>query len=144
MIQNQNMSMNTRKEATTFVKIVGVLYYISAGIALLIGILAIAGAGLLASLFGGLGGGFLGGLLGFVIAIPLILFAVLFFFVARGLFKLKKWARVVAVIFGIIGLLSAIGSFVSGGLTSGFANLIIEGFIVYTLLIDKASRQAFA
>ena len=69
-----------------------------------------------ASIFGGIGGtegaiagGLVGGFLAIISIIVCLPFAVLFLFVALKLLKLKKWARVVGIIFGVIGLIAGSG-----------------------------------
>lgn len=131
-------------EVPTGVKVIAVLNYIGAVLLLLLGLGTIAAAGvvggLLASipLLGALGAG-----LFVVMAIILIALAVLCFFVGRGLWKGQKWARIISIIFAILGVLSAIVNLVQGNFGS-IVSLVISGLIGGYLLFSKKVKEAFA
>ncbi len=130
--------MAKNKEVPGGVKVISVLYYIGAVIAVIGAIMAIAG-GTLVSGFVGLDG--LG--LGMFLAVIMLAFAVLGFFIGRGLWKAQNWARVVAIIFAILGALGAISAIVAGGYTS-IISLAINGLIGGYLLLSEDVKKAFA
>lgn len=139
------MFEKTKKQVPTNVKVVSILHYIFVGIFLLGGIMLFFVSAVLTEFLGGGFEGFLGTLLWWIFPIVVIALAVLFFFIARGLFKLQKWTRIVAVIFSILGILLAIGAFIQTKIIMGnIIPLIITGYIFYVLLINKKSRQAFS
>src|SRR3989344_3949370 len=114
-------------EVPTGVKVISVLYYIGAAFELLLAIALFIGAGTIASkipLIGALGSGL------FIIAgVVLIGLAVLSFFVGRGLWKAQKWARIVAIIFAVLGVLFAVLGMVQGQIASNVLSLVISGAI---------------
>lgn len=139
-----NMFGGTKKQAPTTVKVSGILYYIFAGILLIGGIFLFFLSNYLMDLLGGGLEGFLGTILWWIMPVVLIAFTVLFFFIARGLFKLQKWAKILAIIFACLGIIAAIYSLTQITIIiSEVITLVITGYILYSLLIDKASRQAF-
>ena len=143
---------NTASTGTvpTLVKVIAVLYYIGAAFSVLFGILLIAGGAFLGELLStAMGGGFgaLAGALGsaiFIVSgIIMIALAVLSFFIARGLWKAKKWARIVAIIFAILGVLSALSAIIQGNF-GNIIGLVINGAIGGYLLFSKDVKAAFA
>ena len=73
------------------------------------------------------------------LAIVYIVFAVLYFFVARGLWKLKKWAKIVAIVLAALGIVTGLNMTATAIIT-----LIINvAIIVYLLFINEA-KQAFS
>ncbi len=135
----------TDKEVPVGVKIISVLYYIWAVLFAILGILFIVGAGFigtiaqsipLLALFGA--GLFI------VLAIILILFAILFFFIGRGLWKARQWSRILVIIFSILGILSAIMGMIQGKIVSNIFGLIISALIGGYLLFSKSVKEAFA
>ena len=127
------------------VKVISVLYYIGTVLLVLLGILMIVGGGAVGAYLGDLGG--LGSILGgalIVVGIIMIGMAVLSFFVARGLWKGKNWARIVAIIFAVLGLIGAIMGIVQGSISSNIVSLIVNGVIGGYLLFSKGVKAAFA
>lgn len=127
------------REVPVGVKVIAVLYYIAAVLYLLGGILAVAGAGAVGAFFGPLGAGAFVGL-----GIVSILLAILGFFVGRGLWRMAKWARIVAMVLAAIGVIFGILGLVAGGAGSGILQLLISGGILYYLGFSKECKQAFA
>ena len=128
-------------EVPTGVKVVSVLYYIGAALELLLAIALFIGAGTIASkipIIGALGAG-----LFVVVGVVLIGLAALSFFVGRGLWKAQKWARIVAIIFSVLGVLFAVLGMVQGQVASSVVNLIISGAIGGYLLFSKDVKAAF-
>lgn len=132
------------KEVPTGVKIIAVLNYIGAVFLLIAGIAFIFGAGAMASVLAvipflaSIGASFF-----IVIAIIMIALAVLSFFIGRGLWKGQNWARIVSIVFAIIGVLSGLISLIQGSFGS-IVSLIIEGVIGGYLLFSKDVKEAFA
>lgn len=128
-------------EVPTGIKVISVLYYIGAVFELIFAVLLFVGSGaiktkvpLLAVL-----GPFL--IVGGIILLGL---AVLSFFVGWGLWKAKKWARIVAIIFAVIGVLLAIIGMVQGQIVSNILGLVISAGIGAYLLFSSDVKTAFA
>ncbi len=73
----------------------------------------------------------------------MLLFAVLFFFIGRGLWKGQKWARVVAIIFAILFFLDGLSVF-RGFSLNELLRLFFGGAISGYLLFAKEVKQFFA
>jgi len=137
--------MDGEKIIPTGVKIIAVLNYIGAGLLALFGLLAIVGGGMFASvineipLLGVLGGGIF-----IVVGIILIALAVLLFFIGRGLWKGQNWARIVEIIFAILGVIMAIVGMFSTGIASNIVSLVFNGLIGGYLLFNTKVKEAFA
>jgi hypothetical protein len=130
------------KKVPTGVKVISILYYIGAALAVLVGLALLFGAGLFAGLMpevlGVLGAVF------FVIAgIFSLALAVLAFFIAKGLVKKQKWSRIIVIIFAILGFIGALFSLGTDTGSSIFS-LIIDGVIGYYLLFNKEAKKFFA
>jgi lysylphosphatidylglycerol synthetase-like protein (DUF2156 family) len=125
------------------VKVISVLYYIVAVISILTGLVLIIGSDALRSYLDTLfPTTLLAGMIA-VFGVISILFAVLFFFIARGLWKGQKWARIVAIIFAVIGLLSALVS-VANGYSKSIIDLIVHALIGGYLLFSSDVKRVFA
>ncbi|MBS3133793.1 hypothetical protein J4214_01010, partial [Candidatus Woesearchaeota archaeon] len=93
------------RKTPTGVKIISVLNYIGSVISLIVGIILILGAKMISNL--------LPSLLpstGLIITLGVLFIAleILSFFIARGLWQGKKWARTLTLIFIVIGIISAL------------------------------------
>ncbi len=121
------------------VKVISVLYYIGAVLSAIFGILMLIGAGILdlSSLIPFLGAG-----LFIVGAIIFIALAVLGFFVGRGLWNGKNWARIVAIVLAVLGVINAIYSIATG--MGGIISLILHALIGGYLWFSKDVKQVFA
>ena len=91
--------------AETVVKVFSVLYFLGAAFGILVGLGFLLGGGLLGFGLGAVLGGFFGGLLA-VLGVVLIVYGVLDLFVGWGLWKHKNWARITAIVLGVLGLIS--------------------------------------
>jgi len=137
--------MSDLKSIPTGVKIIAVLAYIQAGFELVGGLLFLFGAGAMGSVINQIPLlGMFGASLFFILGIIFVGFAILSFFIGRGLWKLKKWARVLVIIFSFLGVLMAIISIIAGGIPSGIFSLAVEGLIGGYLLFSKEVKQTFA
>ncbi len=136
------------KNVPTGVKVISILYYIGTAFGVLFGLLFIFGGSIAGAIISqletglGISAALLGGLL-IVLGIITLAFAVLSFFIARGLWKAQNWARILAGIFAILGALSSLASLIQGNFGS-VVFLAIEGFIAYYLFMNEDVKAAFA
>ena len=127
-----------KKSAELVVKIIAILGYIGAGLAIL--------GGLMVLLFGrGLGimypaGMALVGAKAVIYAILMVIAGVVGIFVSKALWHHKNWARIVVVILSALGVLSSLVSIMRGGIVG----LIINGAILYFLAFDKTIVGLFS
>ncbi|HXE76125.1 MAG TPA: DUF2127 domain-containing protein [Candidatus Xenobia bacterium] len=118
-------------ERPTGVTILAVLEFISAGALILIGLLLLVGGGVLGAMSGGgEGSSFMGvlGALGAVAGIVLIVVSAIPLLVGIGLWKLKNWARVLAIVFSGIGVVSNLFG-ILGGVSTGEIVSVSSGVI---------------
>ena len=142
---NSQASMN--QGVPGLVKVISVLFYIGAVIVVLVGIAAIFGAsfmGVFVEQIPGLGAlGALGVGVFIVLGLVFIGVGVLEYFIGRGLWKAKSWARTIAIIFSVLGLLMAILSLMGGNVIS-ILSLLLNGTIGGYLIFSKEVKAAFA
>ncbi|MBU2496826.1 MAG: hypothetical protein KJ767_02100 [Nanoarchaeota archaeon] len=139
------MNVKRGKEMPTGVKIISVLYYIGAVLLLLIGLLAFVGMGAMSTIMSTMGMGAwaaLGAGVAVFMGIFLLALAVLYFFIGRGLWFGQNWARIVAVIFAVIGFISALTS-LFGADFSSIISLVLNGIIGYYLWFSKDVKRVF-
>ena len=72
------------------------------------------------------------GALGSAIAFVILIIGILYLIIGYGLWKLKKWARIVATILAVVGLFG------------GWASLIFSLAIILLLWIHKETKTAFS
>lgn len=145
VVNQQKQTPVNGKTVPTGVKVISVLYYISAGLCALFGILFMVGGGMMSSIIAQLPIiGALGSIVFIAGGILMLGIGVLSFFIARGLRKTKKWARIVAIIFSCLGVLSAIISMIQAGILGGVSSLAISGAMGGYLLFSKKVKEAFA
>ena len=136
--------VKTKRQMPTGVKVISILYYIGAVISLTFGILLVAGAGAIADyltqfmMIDILGSGLL-----IIAGIILIVMAIVDFFIGRGLWKGMNWARILAVIFAVIGLISSLINLIGGDFTQIFS-LVIDGLIGWYLWFNVNVKKAFS
>ena len=133
------------KMVPTGVKIIAVLYYIGMVLEALGGIAMLAGGSFIGATIARQvsGLGIIGGAVFVLFGLILLALAVLSFFIGRGLWHGKNWARILAIIFGCLGVLSALGN-ISKGQTSNYLSLIINIVVVLYLWLAKEVKAAFA
>ncbi|SRR3989344_4165453 len=139
--RNMQNAMNAKK-APAGVKIISVLYYIGAVLSVLAGILIIVVSDYMASLVPELGT--LGSGLFIFVGIILLIFGVLGFFIGKGLWNLKSWARIVAIIFAIFGIISAIYSILGEFAVRHIVSIVIHAVMGGYLFFSKDVKRAFA
>ncbi len=128
----------------TGVKILAVLAYIAAALAVIGGIGFIFGGAAIGNLIaqqvpflGAIGSAFF--VVGGIITIAL---GVLYFFVGKGLWRGQNWARILTIIFACLGVLSAIAAITQG--QGGYVGLVVNAVIGGYLLFSKSVKAAFA
>ena len=129
------------QQVPTGVKVISVLYYIGAVFELIFAILLFVGSGTLKAKVPLLA--FLGPFL-IIGGIILLGLAVLSFFVGWGLWKVKKWARIVAIVFAVLGVLLALIGMFQGQIASNIVGLAISVAIGGYLLFSSDVKTAFA
>ncbi len=137
--------MSDEKSVPTGVKVIAVLYYIGAVLCAIMGLLFLVGAGMMSSIANQIPLlGVLGSALFIVGGIILIGVGVLNFFVGKGLWNARSWARIVAIIFMTLGILMAILSMIQGNIANNIFGLVIELAIGGYLLFSNSVKEAFA
>ncbi len=133
-----------KEQAPVLVKILAILSYISAGSLAIAGIASLVAGGSVGSMFssipllsllGSAGAG-----LFVALAVILILFAVLNFFIGRGLWNGQGWARILIIVLAILGVLASLSSLTQ---VSGIILLIYDGAVAGYLLFSKDAKQFF-
>jgi len=113
------------------VTILAVLEFISAGFILLLGLLLTVGLSALGAMGrGGEGGSVLGMLaaLGAAAGVLVMILAIIPLVIGIGLWKLKNWARIVVIVFSVLGLVSNLFG-VIGGVSAGEMVSLSSGVI---------------
>ena len=133
--------MKKRKTLPLGVKIISILYYVCSVLVVIGGIIAIGLSGFADSLpydveylgikliFGG---------------IFAIIMGIVSFFVARGLWNLKNWARIVVIIFAVLGILDAGTGIARGFYATGFTGVVVDVIIAAYLIFSEEVKKAFA
>jgi hypothetical protein len=138
--------------APTLVKVISILHYIAGGIALILGILFIAGSSFVGTLLAeavstgaeGIGpASIVVGPMLIVLGVFIIIAAAIDVLLGWGLWKLKKWARIIVIVFACCGVLGGIISVIGNPLMGAF-NIIISGLIGGYLIFSKEVKTAFA
>ena len=153
--QNQTAVQTPTSGAPTLVKIISVLAYIDAGFLALMAIGSIIG-GIVFMSGGSLGAGLgdtlgaivglfasLAGVMFLVLGVICIPFAILYFFIGKGLWNGKNWARVVTIVFSLLGVLISIISLIQGSWGS-ILILLVNGAIAGYFLFSKEAKGFFA
>ena len=126
--------MHNNNEVPVGIKVVAIFYYLVAAVFALLTISAIlAGGAIIQNLE-------VSGLIGFIVFLAP---TALFFFVGRGLWKAKNWARIFVIIFSIICFILAIILLIKGQ-TEIISTLVIMGLIASYLLFSKKVKKAFS
>ena len=129
--------------AKLWVKVISILGFIGAIAALIAGILIFFGGTFLSTLLslfgirGALAGIFVGAML-ITFAIVVLAWGIFLFITSLNLWRYKNWARIVGIVFAVLGVISGLMS-----LPVGIVTLIIYGGIFYLLAINKDVRKLF-
>ena len=127
------------RQAPIGVKILSVLGYIGAVLTLILGLIMIFGGGAIASFLSTqipmLAAGVVG--VGLVIAgIIFVALAVLDYFIARGLWNGQNWARILLIIFLVLGILGSLSPF-------GIIQIIIYALLIWYVGFSKEVKSFF-
>jgi len=133
-----NPAAATSGGVPTLVKVISILYYIGAGLTVLMALGALLGGSAFASLVPG------GGIIFILVGIFLLGLAVLMVFVGIYLWKGRSWARIAAIVLSCLGILGALNSFWGGAYVSGVFSLAINGAIGGYLLLSSEVKAAFS
>jgi len=82
-------------------------------------------------------------ILGLVYSILSIGFAVLCFFIGRGLFRAKRWARITVIVIQTVGILFGLFYIFKGNIFLGIESIVISGIIGGYLLFSRRVKEAF-
>jgi len=130
------------RKTPTGVKIISVLNYIGSVISLIVGIILILGAKMISNLLPSLLPST--GLI-ITLGVLFIALAILSFFIARGLWQGKKWARTLTLIFIVIGIISALYNLIYlMGIVENIISLIIDLVIGGYLMFNKKAKEFFS
>ena len=77
------------------------------------------------------------------LGIVLLGFAVLEYFIAREVLKLKNWARNVIVIFSVFGIITAIANLKDKLFAGGVFSLLVNGLVIWYLMFRTETKKAF-
>ena len=144
--QYNNLQKKAGNKIAPFgIKLISILFFLGGILLLGLGVLSIAVEGIVSAMLNqvpelaALGAGFFMLIGGFFMA-----FGIVYLLLGYGLWKCKKWARIIVMI--IIGL-GAIGSLIlivlSSYLMGGFM-LLVYAFILWYLIGGKGVKEAFA
>lgn len=136
----------------TGVKVIAILFYIGAALSIISGLLSLFGASLFGSVFGNMSGlGMIGAGFLFIMALFYIGIGILYIFIGRGLWMLKQWARITAIVLAVLGLLFAIIRLMVTliansimGLILVLIEIILYSFIAGYLLFSNEVKKAFS
>jgi len=143
-MEEQPLVSPVQKQVPVGVKIISVIYYIGSVFGIIFGILFLVGAKAIGELEIPVVG-FLGAGLFIVGGIILIIFSIIGFFVGRGLWKGQNWARIVAIIFSILGILFIVIGMAQGqSQTGNIVSLIVDVVIAGYLIFSKKVKLAFS
>jgi len=123
------------------IKIIAVIYYIATVFYLGIALISFFKSGLISKIpdFATI----ITPRISILFGITFLLLSILSFFIARGLFKFQKWARIVLIIFSVVNIIGGIFSIIEGNLTSSI-NLVFNLVIASYLLFNKKVKSAFS
>jgi hypothetical protein len=121
-----------------WVTFVGVVDFIGGGAGILIGLVVAVAGSAFAAAFGGLGTLF-SGLLA-VLGVIIIVLGILYILLGVQVLKGRNWARIVNIVFAILGLVGAVFSIARGNFGS-IVSLALDGLIVFALF--RPESKAF-
>lgn len=132
-----------KKTAETINKVIAVLGYVGAGILILLGLFMTLGANTMMNymapmMYGGLDYINILGPVFVFMGIVMIGLGVLSIFVSKGLWEHRNWARIITLIFAVIGAVTALFS-----LPVSIISLAINVFVVYFYGFEKTTISLF-
>jgi len=144
--QTESAKEEGSKKIPVGVQIISVFYYICAALCVLLGLFLTLGASAIVSLLvestpeleSFLTGGVIVGLGVVVIGAGLLCFCI-----GRGLWKLKAWAKILAMILSAIGLIFIVYSMIKGFAFLQVVRFAINAAILIYLIFAKEAKGAF-
>ncbi|MEK6885581.1 MAG: hypothetical protein AABX17_01290 [Nanoarchaeota archaeon] len=122
------------------VKVLSILAYIGAAFAALIGVMMIAGSGFFSSLLSAIPGyaeiATWGAIAFILMGLMIIACGVLDYFIGRGLWNGRNWARILLLVFAVLGILGSLTSF-------SLINLVISAVVIWYLGFNKEAIAYF-
>ena len=123
------------------VKILAILAYIGAVLSILGALAMFIGSAFVGPLLANIPGytailGAAGAAIAITLGIVLIAFAVLDYFIGKGLWNGKNWARIVTLVFAVIGLIGSIWPL-------SIVQLVIDALIIWYLGFNKQAIAYF-
>lgn len=155
---NQENKYHGPDNAPIMVKVISILHYINAGLYVLVALALIIFSGYIVNQIINVGDSNFGlnelsnfqeldeGVLKTSLIFMSLMFiglAVLNFFIARDLWRLKRWARMRAVIIAFLFGTAQIYNMISGSTLMQIINLAINIFIIGYLLFFQEAKEAF-
>ena len=139
--KQKNKTSSSRRTRPLGVSILSVLAYIGAVVTLIGGIAMIAGSTVVSTLIEKLVPEYAswsaaGTALLIFLGIVFILLAVLDYFIGRGLWDGKEWARILVLIFLVLGILGSLSPF-------EIVSIIIDALLIWYLGFNKDVRNYF-
>ena len=133
------------KSIPTGIKVMSIIYYIGAIIAIFMGIFGLVVGTLLGFILKiSSGNNPFGRPVFYLLAGSILIFGIITFFVARGLQNLKLWARIIAILLSTCGVILAITGMVQGFVVQNIPFLIIHLLLSGYLLFSKKVKVAFS
>ncbi len=121
----------------TGVAILAILGFLGSAAFILFGIGGLVLSAFLEGILNSAGiGGLVGAVAGLVVAIisvGILFLGLIYLLLSWGLWSGKNWARIIWIIFSILGLLGALGSIAGGAPVFGIFSLVIDVLIIYYL-----------
>lgn len=128
------------KEIPTGVKVISIFYYIGAAFATIGGILFLVSTAFMSTLFTSIIPTTLGSGLFIFAGIIILAFGILDFFIAKGLWNVKKWARILVIVLSCLVVLTGLTSISS---IVSVISIVISGLIGGYLIFSKKVKAAF-
>lgn len=141
-------SKKTRKSVARVmplgVKVISVLTYVCSGLLLLLGVLLLGGSTFFANFLAASDPFFaeVGTAALILVGLLLLVVAVFGLLIGRGLWMGQQWARIVTLVFVVLGILGALGSLFSGDF-KGIFDLIVHLVVGWYLAFNKEAVAAF-
>jgi len=150
MVKKRSVKKTTKNKQTKNigkipigVQVVSILFYIGAALSALLGLFMMLSSELLLSALPAELELTLSSTFFVILGAVFIGIGVLNFFIGRGLWKLKSWARILAIILACFGALYTLASMLGGITITQVVALAINIFIGGYLIFSKEVKKAF-
>ncbi len=143
MVKKKSIELSEVPEG---VKIIGGLYYIGALITLILGSLLLSISDSVrqnADAFVQAGVNIPNSTTLVIAGIALLVISIVEYLLARGIFKLAKWARFTIAFISVLGIVGAVMNLKNGMFAGGIFSLVANGLIIGYLLFCKKTRDLF-